>query len=207
MINNFKKHKLEHPIKIEALDIPVKKADKYVEVIRDFLEQLSFNEDRVEAFECRSRDGFSPYSYNNGGLQGITYRDANSSRYDLGFPKAEAILEKYSDYTLECFCTENNLDKNTYGDWDDDQREKFYEYESSGDDTVQFMARVMMTSETSAQVDFYVSASDTPYHRTSDDKLELDIRFKTPSEMRKKLAVILKKTFVQKFKRNVREGY
>lgn len=199
--------KEKHALKLDELEIDLKTANEYVEVIKDFLSELNFNEDRIEAFECRRRDGFIPHSHNKGGLEGVTYRDEYSCSQNTGFENADAVLAKYSDYNLENFAAENGLDKDKYSDWTDDQREEFSQYEAESEDTVQFQARVMFTSETTANVDFYVSASDTPYHRQSDDKLELEIEFKTPAGLKRKLKSILKNDFVKCLATNIREGF
>lgn len=199
--------KSQHELNLDKLNIPLKTANEYVVVMQDFLESLGFNTDRIEKFESRSRDGFIPHSHNKGGIEAITYRDVNSCCQDTGFEKTDSVLSKYADYNLKDFAENNKLDVLTYGNWTDEQRELYYEYENESDDTVQFQARIMFTSETSANIDFYVSASDTPYHRKSDDKLELDVNFKSPAGLKRKLASILKNEFVGRFSANVKEGF
>jgi hypothetical protein len=206
----LRERKEKHALKLEDLEISLKIADQYVEVMRDFLQDdLSFNKDRVESFECRRRDGYFPYSYNKGGLEGICYRDQLSAYQNTGFENTDSVLSKYADYNLEAYCKDNQLDMQTYADWTDEQREAWYEVEQEyfGDDTIQFQARIMMTSETTANVDFYVSASDSPYHRSSDDKLEVEISFKSPAGMKRQLKKLLKNKFVARLERNVREGW
>lgn len=204
----LRERKAKHAIDLETLEIPLKIADQYVEVITDWLTyDLNFSKDRVDSIECRRRDGFIPFSHNNGGLEGITYRDQVSCCQHTGFKNTDAVLVKYSEYNLKSYAEDNTLDVSKYNDWTDEQRESFYEYENEDDSTVQFQARVMLTSETTANVDFYISASDAPYHRQSDDKLELEIKFKTPAGMKRELKKLLKNKFVARLAQNVREGF
>lgn len=206
---NLRVQKEKHPLKLEDLNISLKIGNEYVEVIREFLEALSFSSDRIDNVECRRRDGYIPHSYNEGGLEGICYRDQSSTCENTGFKNADEVLSQNAQYNLKCFAEENGLDVALYGEWTEEQLESWYNVESeySQDDTIQFQARVMFTSETTANVDLYVSASDSPYHRKSDDRLELEIEFKSPKGLARKLKTILKHKFVQKFEQNVREGF
>lgn len=197
--------KARHALKLEELELTLKQADEYVEVMRDFLDDLNYSADRIESFECRRRDGYFPHSYNMGGLEGICYRDAYSTCENTGFVGADNALNRGYEYDLETFLEDRKLDALDYDN--EAQLTEFDEYRQSGEDTVQFQARIMMTSETTANVDFYVSASDSPYHRKSDDKLELTIEFKSPAGMKRKLASILKQDFVTRFERNIREAF
>lgn len=206
-ILKLRQAKEKHPIKLEDLEMSLKTGNEYIEVMRDFLESIGFSSDRIDSFECRRRDGYFPHTYNKGGLEGITYRDQYSACENTGFSNTDAVLSRYRDYSIECFAEENSLDPKTYADWTDEQREACHEFESNNDDTIQFQARIMMTSETTANVDLYVSASDSPYHRSSDDKLELEIEFKSPAGMKRKLNSILKHVFVKCFASNIKEAW
>lgn len=199
----------EHSIKIEDLDMDRKLADQYLTVIKDFLTDLDFSKDRIGSFECRSRDGFSPFSHNKGGLEGVSY--LYSSYNDTGFEKVDEIQHKYRQRAYDAWFEENKIDKTkvSYQDLTSDQQDDLANFETEylSDDSIQFQARVMITSDTTANVDFYISASDTPYHRSSDDRLELEIDFKSPAGMKRKLNAILKKDFVKTFIKNVKETY
>jgi hypothetical protein len=196
--------KVNHPIKLEDLNMSLKLGNEYELVIREFLEALGFQDERIESCECRRRDGFIPYSHNKGGLSGYSYQ-SQSIHESTGFNKVDEVIEKGRKYNEEYFRSDNNIDKDA--ELTEYQLELLYEYEQNSDDTIQFQARVLMTSETTANVDFYISASDSPYHRSSDEKLELSIKFKTSKGMKRKLNAILKKDFVQNFKANVQEGF
>ena len=205
-VQKVREAKAKHALKLEDLEINLKTANEYIEIMTDFLDNLNFPKDRIDSFECRRRDGYFPHSYNKGGMEALCYlsqtRLPNGS---TGFDNTDSVLEKYHDQTLEDWMEENkhpSTDSMNKSDW-----EAFYEYEMESDDTIQFQARIMMTSETTANVDFYVSASDTPYHRRSDDSLEVEIKFKTPAGMKRELNKLLKNNFVKCLAKNVRDGF
>jgi len=197
--------KSKHALKLEDLEITLKVANEYLEIMRAFLEELSFGRDRIGPFECRSRDGFISFSHNKGGLEGVCYRDQYSACENTGFEKTDIVLEKSSEYDRECFFKDKGIPKNTI--LSEEQENDLAEYSQDSDDTIQFQARIMFTSETSANVDFYVSASDSPYHRSSDDSFETSINFKTPNGLKKKLNALKKHPFVICMKKNVRGGF
>jgi hypothetical protein len=197
---------MNHAIKIENLEMNEQLADQYAEVIKDFLSSLEFSDDRIESLESRRRDSFIPHSYNCGGFEAIAYDSQFHAQFEsTGFENTDKVLNKYYDYDLKSWLEENNKPadyKMTQSDY-----ESLDEYRQSDDATVQFQARVMMTSDTTASVDFYVSVINTPYHRSSDDNLELEIKFKTPAGMKRQLIKLLKNDFVRNLKANVRGGY
>lgn len=197
---------MNHALKIENLEMSIELADKYTEVIKEFLSSLGFSDDRIEAFESRRRDGFIPHSHNLGGLEGICYRDQYISQIEgTGFENTDIILDKYQEQDLRSWLEENN--KPAEYEMTDSDYDSLDEYRQGDDSTVQFQARVMITSDTTANVDFYISASDTPYHRSSDDKLELEITFKTPAGMKRQLNKLLKHDFVETLISNIQEGF
>lgn len=205
-ILKLRETKAKHALKLDDLDIPLHVANEYVDVITEFLDGLNFSSDRIEAFECRSRSGYIPFSHNKGGLEGIAYRDQYSACENTGFKGTDAALARGYKYDLECWMEENKHPSTD--SMNDADFEAFDEWRQNSDqDTIQFQARVMLTSETTANVDFYVSASDSPYHRKSDDKLELSIEFKSPAGLKRKLKTIARHAFVQKLACNVREGF
>lgn len=198
----------QHALDLDSLYLPLATANQYVDVVTEFFKTLHFNDERIEAIECRRRDGFIPHSYNNGGLQAITYRTQYECCQDTGFENTDKVLEKYSGYNLDYFIEEHpELKDVQYSEWSEEMQGALHNDEAECDDTVQFQVRVMFTSETTANVDFYVSASDTPYHRSSDDKLELEVTFKSPAGLAKKLKALLKDKFVARLATNVRAGF
>ncbi len=69
---------------------------------RDFWECYKID-DKPEAIECCSRDGFIPYSDNRGGytLAGFFFNYYNASEF-TGNTQAQDELQKISDYNFEC---------------------------------------------------------------------------------------------------------
>lgn len=59
-----------HALKTEDLNLSNKESDNIVQVLKDFItEGLDFSEDRINALDCRRRDGFIPIAfYKIGGL-------------------------------------------------------------------------------------------------------------------------------------------
>jgi len=100
---------MKHAIKIEDLDMSEKLASEYEKVIREFLRDLGYSMGRIDAFECRRRDGFIPNSYNKGGLEGVCYRSQFLSYGATGFKKTDAALRRRQGYDLESFL----IDKKT----------------------------------------------------------------------------------------------
>jgi len=205
-ILKLREAKAKHALKLENLELTLKQADEYIEIMREFLEELNYSSDRINSVECRRRDGFIPHEWNNGGLEARAYLSQTClPNGNTGFENSDNILEKYHAQNLKDWMEENkhpSTNSMNESDW-----ESFYENEASSDDTIEFQARIVMTSETTANVDFYVSTSDSPYHRSSDDKLEIEIEFKSPAGMKRKLAAILKRDFVQRLASNVNEGF
>lgn len=201
---------MKHAFKIEELEMPLEIANKYEEVIRHFLYDLGFSNAQMSGFECRRRDGFIPHSYNYGGIEGIAYRDQYGAGADTGFENTDEKLAQYQDQMRSCWIADNKgaspetlvSESMSDADW-----EALDEYCREGEDTIQFQVRVMLTSETTANVDLYVSCSDSPYHRKSDDKMELEIEFKSPAGMREKLAAILKSDFAKCVRQNLKEAF
>lgn len=194
-----------HILKLERMpSLTIERADEYVQIIKDWLQDdLGYSSDRVDSCECRRRDGFIPHSYNLGGLQARAYRDQYSACESTGFEETDKALTRAYDYDLEYYVEENEGRKPET----EDALEAFDEYRRDSEDTIEFQARVLFTSETTANVDFYVSASDSPYHRKSDDRLEIEIEFKSPAGLKRKLRSLLKRDFVQCLITNIREAW
>lgn len=105
---------MNHAIKIEDLELSESQANEYIEVMREFLDALNFSSDRIEAFECRRRDGFIPHWYNKGGLEGICYRDQYSACENTGFENTDKVLERGYKYDLESFLEDRKLTELDY---------------------------------------------------------------------------------------------
>jgi hypothetical protein len=195
----------KHALKIEALELTETKANAIVEAIRDFLLTLGYSEERISELECRSRDGFSPFSHNNGGLEAAMF----SPMFTLpngftGFPNADATIEQHRDYDIKEF--EERFSAK-YEDFTEEQREEFYDAECNDDSTVLFSVDVMLNSENELNVRMCVSAKDSPYHRKYDDLVSVDVEFRSVSDLKAKLAKLLKRTEFGKFSDNLRDAY
>lgn len=198
---------MSHALKIESLNITESKADLLKEVLEQFLTDLGYSNDRISNLECRSRDGFAPYSHNFGGLEAICFQDQYMARMNgMPFPNAEATLEKYYEYDFKYWLEQNDKPEDyemTDSDWDN-----FDEYQMNDSEaTCLYSVDLMLTSETSLNVRICVCVKDAPYHRQYDDLITFDIEFKTASGLKRKLDALLKNEQVKDFKKLVREGF
>ncbi len=196
-----------HAIKIEDLEMGRSYADAIVEELTDFALELGYSKDRLDELDCRSRDGFSPYSHNKGGIGAIAYVDQyNAECEGTGFDNCDATLKKYADYDLESFLEKEGVTEMDYDN--DDMRERFDEYRRSDDDaTVLFGLDMMLLSDTELNLRFTVCAKDSPYHRKFDDLISIDISFKSIAGLKQKLARVLKRQDVKTFSSNLNEAY
>lgn len=195
----------EHAIKIEELDITTEQADAMEVIFHNALRDMGYSKDRIKAFECRHRDGFAPYAHNKGGLEARCYRDQYSAMNSTGFTKTDKVLADGELYDLECFLEENSLTELDYVN--EEQLQQYNEYRQNSDDTVEFMTRFMVNSENEVTLFMSVSASDSPYHRTSDDSKEISIKFKTLSQLETKIKKAISGYFAKAMKSNIIESY
>lgn len=194
---------MKHAIKIEDLDLSQNEADKLEIVCHNFISDLGYSNDRIEAIECRRRDGFIPYSRNKGGLEARSYMFQHYfPNENTGFDNTDKVLERYYDHDLESYLKEHNITE-----LDESHYESFDEYKQSSEDTIELMARIMFNSESVCTVFFFVSASDSPYHRSYDDCFEKTIKFKNASDLKKQLDKLNKESFIKCFKNNLREAF
>jgi hypothetical protein len=192
-------------LKIEDLDLSNESAAEIESVLKDFLSELGYSDDRIDALECRSRSGFSPYSHNKGGFEAVAFTSMFSlPNGSTGFDNADATIEKARDYMIKLHEEEVGA---KYADWTEDQREAYYDTEMNDEDTVLFSVDLMLNDENSLNVRMCVCAKDSPYHRKYDDKLEFDIEFKTPKQLATKLKALLKLKSVGKFSDNLRDAF
>lgn len=195
----------QHCLKIEDLNIKVTTADKIVATLKNFLiDDLNFSLDRVTELESRTRDGFIPHSHNKGGIEAVGFRMQNDD--GTGFENADATLEKYRQYDLECFAKDNSLSLDAV--WTEEQLEKFDDYRNNdSESTVLFSADLMLTSENELNVRLCVCVKDAPYHRQYDDKIEVDLEFKNITDLKKQLKTLAKRQDVELFAENVSDSY
>ena len=194
---------MKHAIKIEDLDLSKNEADQLETVCHNFLRETGYSNDRIETIECRRRDGFIPHSHNKGGLEARSYLDQHClPNGNTGFDNTDKILEKYYQYNLDSYLQDNDLKE-----LDESHYESFDDYCLNGEDTIEFMTRIMFNSESECTVHFFVSASDSPYHRQHDDYFEHSIEFKNASDLKKQLDKLNKESFIKCFKNNLREAF
>jgi hypothetical protein len=198
----------QHPLKIEALDINKDRADQIEVIMHDFFTDLGFRTERIDSLECRSRDGFSPFSHNKGGLEAIAFRDQYmASMEGTGFENADKTLDKYEEYDRETFLTEVlKVDKSH--EMNESEWEEYDEYRRNDEQsTVLFSTDLMLTSESSLNVRMCVCVKDAPYHRQYDDKIEVDVEFKTLKSLKSQLNKLLKRDDVKCFSDNLTDAY
>ncbi len=196
----------EHAIKIEDLDITTEQADAMEVIFHNALRDMGYSKDYIEAVECRHRDGFKPYAHNKGGLEARCYLDQYTANLMYtGFTNTDEVLDKNEKYDLECFLLENELTEIDHDN--EEQLQQYNEYCQNTNDTVEFMTRFMVLSENEVTLFMSVSASDSPYHRTSDDNKEIKIKFKTLSQLEIKIKKAISGHFAKAMKSNIIESY
>lgn len=200
----------KHALLIESLDIAQSKANGIVEALKEFAKNLGYSSDRIDSLECRRRAGFIPYSHNYGGIEciafGFPYSLPNGS---TGFPNADATIEKYSQMNRDQYAKNIGVKEE---DWTEEQREGFYEYEANDDQASILYSLDMMHTGVEKQMHsinlrFCVCVKDMPYHRQYDDKIEIDLNFKTISGLKGKLNKLLKRKDIKRFSNNLRDAY
>ena len=196
-----------HSIKIESLAMKEEYADKIELTINNFLLELGFNEERIEALECRSRDGFIASSHNKGGLAAASFQSLRYLQYeDTGFKNTDKTIEEYYQYDLDCYkeqhglCLKEELPEEHYESFDD------YMFES--DDTVMFSCDIMLIDSVNLNIRICIGAKDTPYHRQYDDLISIDINFKDEKDLERQFKEVIENNEdVQLFINNLEEAY
>lgn len=204
---------MKHALKIENLSIREATADNITNVMRNFALDLGYSSDRIENLECRSRDGFIPHSHNMGGIECVAFRDQHTTQFEgTGFENADKTLEKYHNLDLDYFCEEDafkdlKISKDQSA-WTEDIWEKFAEYCREDDQSsVLFSCDIMLTGRNSLNIRMCVCVKDSPYHRQYDDKIEIDINFKSVRDLETKLTKLLDREDVKLFSSNLLEAY
>lgn len=201
-----------HALKIEEVDVSKAIADGIVAALQAFALELGFSEEHTDALECRSRDGFIPYSHNKGGIGAHAYQSQLHAYIErTGFDHADAVLDRYYQYTADYYAEANNLSKDV-STWSDDQRDEMEQgYAEDSESTVFFKLQAMYQGINddgmhSIDLSCMVNVSDAPYHRGYDDIVEIELKFKTVAGLKKQLATVLKRDDVNTFALNVRNG-
>jgi len=183
-----------HAIKIENFpELNTSEADDIVYMLTEVAEELDLQH-RIDNIECRRRDGFIPHSWNNGGIQSHGYTDIGGivgSGMFSGSDKLNTIVEEYYEQNckdaLEQFIENNNLSPElTHDDLTDEQREECWEIEDEynlgnyASVCVEYQGRYLgyENGEHEISLNVFLSASDAPYHRQTDDDVEIILKFK-----------------------------
>jgi hypothetical protein len=199
-----------HALKIESLDIEVTVADQIESVLHNFLTDLGYSTDRIDPLECRSRDGFSPFSHNKGGLEAIAFKDQYYCQIEgTGFENADNTLNKYYDFDLENFERDTDLDlPSNRDDWTEDHWTAFDEYRQEDyQATVLFGCDLMLTGESELNIRLTICVKDAPYHRQYDDLIEVDLEFTSVKDLESQLESLIKRTDVTRFSHCLNETY
>lgn len=195
-------------LKIENLNYTEAQANEIIEVLKDFLiNDIGYLRDRVQDIECRRRSGFIPYSNNKGGLQAHEYRCQLDFYFcpTTNFEKFNNACEHTYNYLIDFMLEEEKIDKETYenginnDDLDmirlrEEVEQSYGEYEAVCLETM-----LKMENTGSLYVAFFLNASDAPYFRRYDDKIEFDVNFSTINELKEQLDKITDDKKVQEF--------
>jgi hypothetical protein len=184
-----------HAFKIEDMpELSTSEADSLEQMLRDFLiEGLGFSRDRIDRLECRSRDGFMPYSHNKGGLEAISYLDNRHAEYALSgiFENAHKTLDEFYKYNLEAFKEARKIPADA--ELTDDQLDDFDNYRAEDSESTTLIgADLMLTGPNELNIRLTVSVKDAPYHRKYDDLKSIDIEFSSIFELVTQLDKLLK---------------
>ena len=196
-----------HAFKTEDLNMTKEEADKVLNVLREFLDNLGYHESRIDNLECRRRDGFIPYSHNYGGLEAVAFSDQLTMYFNMtGFEEADATLEKYYQYEMDNYKESHNIPKDA--ELTDDQRDEMEQGYSEDDQaTVLISTDIMLTSDNSLNVRMCICVKDAPYHRQYDSKIDKDFNFKNHKDLKSKLDKFLKTKDAKRFSSNLSLAY
>lgn len=187
---------LIHALKVEDFpSIPMRSFDAIANALREFTnEALDVHDREVEAIECRSRDGFIPYSHNKGGFQKVAFTSLGTMQgtgYATGSDKFNQIVEELIKNNREYF---DRSEFDSDDAFEDAIHESLYDNDyNSVMVKVQVLYNGYANGKHEVDVSVMLEATDAPYHRGYDDLLEKSIRFTTVKELRSKLKALLPK--------------
>lgn len=191
-----------HALKIEEYDVPLNVMEQIKDVLENVANDLGLSE-RIDEIECRRRDGFIPYSSNKGGIRSSGYNTINGvmgSGCFSGSKKFNDLIQKYYDER------EGDVEKefiDEHGEITDDNRDSFYELLNESFDSdydsicVEYQGRYLGYEKGihTIELNVFLSLTDAPYFRSSDDDLGITITFKD----------VTSKSFKNKLKKAVDE--
>lgn len=181
-----------HALKVESIDASQETLDQIAEMLHEIAIDLGFREDSIYKLECRSRDGFIPHSWNHGGYgaDGFTRLDSPiGSGMMTGSKKVNDLINKYydqrEDEVLEGFLKEKNLTE-----LDTEDQELMNEYWERLNDSfcsdydainLNYQGRYLGYERGvhTISLNLFWSLTDAPYHRSSDDDMEIVIKFRS----------------------------
>lgn len=186
-----------HALKIETIsNLDQSTADSISEMLKEFCIEVLDSSDRINEIECRRRDGYIPHSWNKGGWENYGYTSVDmvmGSGYSTGSDTFDSLIEEYYCTELkECwerFCDDKGIDAaKDLDDLSDELKDEYYnDYEDSWFDAeynsvqVEIQARYLgyEAGIHTISLNVFLCASDAPYHRKSDDDLEIEITFRS----------------------------
>lgn len=189
---------MNHAIKIENLSRPKEYWDKVSVILKDFLSEMNFIDYRINEIECRSRDGFMPYSSNKGGYQAYAYGSSLDAFIEpTGFKEYDKLClktynEKEKDAIKEANITRKKYEKGIANDDSDmlsirDDFEMNYcgDYDSSA-------ITMLLKVENDNTIYFYVGigGQDAPYFRSFESSFDHEITFDSIKELKLKLEAL-----------------
>ena len=190
-----------HALKIENLEMTDFRAKKILEAMKSFAFEMGYQDDRVNNLECRSRDGFIPFSHNMGGVECYAYMSQITAQCEgTGFKNADTTIDNYHQYDIDSYAKENKISEDA-ADWTERQLEEFDEWNQDSDGDPLLSLDIMLQGENELNLRFCVCVKDAPYHRQYDDKFEFDIEFKNITELKTKLKILFKNKQVKRFSR------
>lgn len=161
-------------------------------VIKGFLEDINIGFDpdysTIEDFEFKSRDGFSAFEHNRGGMDLLVITTTASligSGYHMGTSIEEKVEKQWND-------TFDEVQKENPNMSDDELSELVYELESDEYSGQAFRVRVMYEGNNTLRV-YAGWDNDAPYYRWNNKpEFEKTIKFKTKRDLKTKLNKCLK---------------
>lgn len=182
-----------HALKIENFpSIDTQTMDTISNQLKDIASELDLRE--PTEMECRSRDGYIPHSWNQGGWRayGYTVIDmvVGSGMFSGSDSFNDLIENYYVDELKECikkFNEDHNTNYECYSDMNEDHQsiyESQYEQDWFCSDynsiSVEYQGRYLGYENGihTISLNVFLCASDAPYHRRSDDDIEIEISFR-----------------------------
>ena len=117
-----------HALKIESIDMNEIDATDLADFMKQQLETIAHDTMNVEPIECRRRDGFIPFSHNNGGYRCHSWESIHSG---YASDAIEKWLERDREDCFETFLKNHTDLKSTtkHEDLTEDQERSYEDFE------------------------------------------------------------------------------